>query len=66
MTGCGNSLACGGAPGDDQVAMIPGKTLIRGWRPCRACPESVEKIVHNVDPAKLANSPGNEFALRVK
>jgi len=46
--------------------MIPAKTLYPRLAAMPGLPESVEKMVRDVDPAALANSPGNEFALRAK
>jgi len=45
---------------------IPAKTLYSRLAAMPGLPESVEKLVRDVDPAALANSPGDEFALRVK
>ena len=46
--------------------MIPAKTLYPRLAAMPGLPESVAKLVRDVDPATLVNSPGNEFALRVK
>jgi tetratricopeptide (TPR) repeat protein len=46
--------------------MTPAKTLYQRLAAMPGLPESAEKIVRDVDPAALANSPGNEFDVRAK